>query len=98
MTAEHTPGPWTGFLHERAPGEAAWLIGPSSARPIVAAVQADEEAGLTGAVVEANARLVAAAPNLLKWAKAFQQHLIIEQGNSFDELDDDIAGAEGAHA
>jgi hypothetical protein len=70
MSAQHTHGPWTGFLGEDGDEGATWLIGPSSARPIVATVGADEECGLTGATVEANARLIAAAPELLVAAKA----------------------------
>lgn len=96
----HTPGPWTGFLDERD-NHAAWLIGPSSARPIVAAVAADAECGLTGSTVEANARLIAAAPELLAALHALTDEVaqwhVRGDGAEYDMALDAIAKAEGRH-
>jgi hypothetical protein len=61
---KHTPGPWWyDFARETGDGPGFTIFGPNTAA--VADVSADREGGVTGATVEANARLIAAAPDLL---------------------------------
>jgi hypothetical protein len=72
----HTPGPWTGWYTPTGPDEHGWAIGPEGCTPCVATVSADEAGGLTdGASIEANARLIAAAPDLLAALIALKDHV-----------------------
>lgn len=62
--ADHTPGPWT-YDFSPEPGHASefMVVGPGNA--VLAYVGADEARDVVGPTVEANARLMAAAPELL---------------------------------
>lgn len=59
--AEHTPGPW---VYDYTMNGLDFVVGTTSA-DVVALVGSDEERGINGVMVEANARLIAAAPDLL---------------------------------
>ena len=58
--ATHTPGPWVASLAEWHNG-APWLIGA----PVSECLPAEAERHIGNAYKEANARLIAAAPELL---------------------------------
>ena len=70
-TAQHTAGPWQRHYSSSSPDE--WVIGGEGFAPVIAFVTRDEEDDMPGATVEANARLIASAPELLAAARhAFQ--------------------------
>lgn len=94
MDTKHTPGPWTRtegerFKHDRGAGVKA-----ASDQYIAAALDRnrydlDEE-------VEANARLIAAAPELLVAVKSFMYHFESELGEKWRlETEQLIAKANG---
>ena len=97
MTAKHTPGPWVWQAEEEC------LIGP-----IFVVMRQDEEgrkvfADYPDGTTQANARLIAAAPDLLEALKDARDHI---HGSAPDwhnrtremvaEIDAAIAKAEGA--
>lgn len=79
MTAP-TAGPWTYDFPDDDHGRTYWMIlGPDTS--VIAEVVSDVEKSITGDVVEANARLIAAAPELLvlaqeaiNWLREFEEH------------------------
>lgn len=97
--SRHTPGPWS---YDYAPEEADFMI-LTADLGLIAHVFADEEKGITGATVEANARAICAAPDGLAFARAVTEWMnniladhmspltraLYEQGMAF------IARAEG---
>lgn len=64
---QHTAGPWQRHYSSSTPGE--WVIGGEGFAPVIAFVTRDEEDDMLGATVEANARLITAAPELLAIVK-----------------------------
>jgi hypothetical protein len=83
----HTPGPWT-YSDQRMPDDDArgwWVEGPASAF-------------VAQTLTEADARLIAAAPDLLAALKHIQTHLrarpLSPANWIFDEVDRAIAEAE----
>jgi len=65
--ANHTDGPWT-YRYGPEPGHASeFVVGPGNAT--LAYICPDEAYGVEGSTVEANARLIAAAPELLDVAR-----------------------------
>lgn len=94
MSAVHTAGPWQRHYSSSSPDE--WVIGGEGFAPVIAFVTRDEEDDMPGATVEANARLIAAAPELLAAARAayemspFHEQsceglVEYEEGSIFDE-------------
>ena len=61
--ANHTPGPWT--YTYGATGDDEYMV-MTADTTVVAHVWPDEERRVEGSIVEANARLIAAAPELLE--------------------------------
>lgn len=72
--SEHTPGPWV-YHYSRSDPADEWIIGASGFSTVLAFVVRDTEAPLPGATIEANARVMVAAPDLLDACK--QQQLLI---------------------
>ena len=60
----HTPGPWEYHYSSSDPHD-EWMIGGPGFTPVIAVVIRDDEATVGAATVEKNARLIAAAPELL---------------------------------
>lgn len=89
---KHTPGPW--WASARAPKHLGSVILISSSAPGVAT-------GVAHAWTEADARLIAAAPELLAALKALDPYLDHIPGGIGGEIDDAraaIAQAEGRDA
>ena len=93
----HTPGPWIA-RPKNTPNSDAWWVTAAPLRPghrgFVAECVARESAN------EANARLVAAAPDLLKAAREAAHRLIVEFGFDVSQRDvrallDAVKKAEG---
>lgn len=84
--AEHTPGPW---LAETPSCKGSWVKGSGGKWTALACGESDENAG-------ANARLIAAAPDMLAALKAFLAAADFEDGEGAKALAADaIAKAEG---
>ena len=98
---EHTPGPWTLKEHRGkvyTDHGSDWLFGPDG-KPIIHFHQADYDSEAWFEFDDANARLIASAPDLLaacKTAKAFLVPDLEEHGRTvFWTLVDAIAKATG---
>lgn len=98
---EHTPGPWSVFPHYckydgPGPYENTWLIGKGQYDTIAEVRPGHDEYDSQN---DANARLIAAAPDLLeacKQAKKFLEPVLDEPGRTvFWSLVDAIAKATG---
>lgn len=94
MKASHTPGPWTTFLGIRSEislgriekvARCHAVIGPNGL-PV-----AEMHIG----AVQANARLIAAAPEMLEALKILARAWQREHGSSFEKVDALIARIEG---
>jgi hypothetical protein len=101
QSVAHTPGPWE-YDYSQAPAD-EWIISGPGFDPIIASVRRDEEKGLTGAEVEANARLIAASPELARMLRAARSHLTLfidpatdsMAARLFTDIDAVLAKAEG---
>lgn len=89
---EHTPGPWAVF----SPGDEAWPGIEATDLSVSIAVFEDQEsgdAGIQGRTREeaiANARLIAAAPDLLRALKALHAcHRAFSGNDNWTTLDDE---------
>jgi hypothetical protein len=93
MSAQHTPGPWTAELCYRS-GFTVWGGTKDAPFPVV---DTQDEEGRFGAIrgekAEANARLIAAAPDLLAVCKRIKAHGTVSSA-WIDELDAAIAKAQ----
>jgi hypothetical protein len=87
--AKHTPGPWQ---REVGAGRGAWIMGPTKEWAALACGDTDRRA-------EANARLIAAAPDMLAALKQVEAEMRAGFGSSFGETREQvrraIAKAEG---
>jgi hypothetical protein len=83
----HTPGPWSAHYSRTDPYD-EWIIGGEGFVPVIAFVIRDEESNPDGATVEANARLITAAPELLATLKDVIAHLRSITLDPGDEEDD----------
>lgn len=109
MSAQHTPGPWvvntagTGDSKGRIVIDEIYVYAPDSGADDVA-VAADIVNPLTGQPSEANARLIAAAPDLiaslqearqkLAWfVESYPQDLAVPESEFFQAIDAAIAKA-----
>lgn len=72
MTTKHTPGPWEVQPDQRSQGEALAIVGGSS---LIIARTPKATLDMHRRVDEANARLIAAAPELLEALRAINQVL-----------------------
>lgn len=82
--AEHTAGPWTyDFSSSNGPVPEFMVTAPDIA--VVAHVWADEERGISGGIVEANARLIAAAPRMADMlGRVYRALVAYEAGDYLD--------------
>jgi len=87
MNSTHTPGPWTlGDKIIPHTGECGRLMG--GCRHVFGPNQPDGAQNLIGTITQdANARLIAAAPDLLEACRGMLRHLERE-GLQFDAMDD----------
>ena len=88
--SKHTPGPW-----QCVSGAVETRIGPQGAAPGIPIASMDREPGNGTLPVErdANARLIAAAPDLLEAAKA----MVTDERDCWCVYDGEIPGVVGAH-
>ena len=85
MTTKHTPGPWHSVPSVPSEGfDCWWLMAGSRNIATISGYQGDTEC-------EANARLIAAAPDLLEALKHARQNM----PHPDQMIDDAIAKAEG---
>jgi hypothetical protein len=96
--SQHTPGPWQYDYSPNHSGINPSFLVMAGDHTVVAEVERDSERGVRGGIVEANARLIAAAPDLLSAAQLVRDCLY-EQGLSthacLGPLESAIAKAEG---
>jgi hypothetical protein len=105
MSAKHTPGPWTKAQNLNGPW---WHISSNhtvggepckQGRQAIAAVHGESKRGAKAyaEMFEANARLIAAAPDLLEACKvAFHQTCSVGRPKDWEQLRAAIAKATGA--
>lgn len=83
MTAEHTPGPWT----VRNEGYAGFYVGPADDGGAPSVGFALSRTNSTEEQIVANARLMAAAPDLLAAARMAVCALAASGGRQYEALD-----------
>jgi len=67
MTTKHTPGPW---VHRPGQTDGHWIIGLPNDIPECIGLRGDEYMCVSGICTEPDARLIAAAPELLEALQA----------------------------
>ena len=93
MSAQHTPGPWTQHSQDKSKIIATGVFNKDGS--VIQVGSAWGPAGRWGEVKEehfANARLIAAAPELLEAAKVILKRMF-EQGKAEDQIYVDILSA-----
>ena len=95
MTDEtkHTQGPW--FANKSSADFCNVCVGSGEYDPAVAAVHPNSFSDIFGAETEANARLIAAAPEMLDALKAAWAKRPDNWDNEWDQVESAIAKAEG---
>jgi hypothetical protein len=83
--SKHTPGPWTGY--KCIEPSRAWTIN-ASPKNVVCGISGGAMIDKSDEELEANARLIAAAPDLLD---ALRCCLAMIEGEGLDELHGDLA-------
>lgn len=95
----HTPGPWRADIHKRhAIGSPFGVIFPPKGNCPIATVLDDTIAGYEYSIAESNARLIAAAPDLLEACKEFVRKVDCGEAKSkrsYAQMKSAIEKAEG---
>ena len=103
MTTEHTPGTWA---YQPSQAEGHWIIGLHNDIPECIGLSDDGYMCVSGICSEADARLIAAAPDLLEalqsllpmldeWHDEFPDHVGDKEGPAIDAARAAIAKATG---
>ena len=95
MSAKHTPGPWT---HGWENDSREWAIVTNAAGQIIANVNTESGPDMAPLVsdkmpTDANARLIAAAPELLEALEVVNVHLQIHRGVDADRISAQVRAA-----
>ena len=91
--AQHTPGPW--FARKNTAGYYDISIGDADYSPSFAAAHQNPYMQVDADVLDANARLIAAAPDLLAMLKVAQLWLDVDGRFDMQGINAAIARAEG---